>query len=345
MRRSSSTVSVLHPVRKRLVPTDGTVANPYLELTIQSLPSDRVSNLYWSWSRAIFGRYDLLHLHWPDELAHASGRLQRWSKRFCLALLIFRIRATRVRVVRTVHNLEPHESTSGVSAALVGMLGAETSHWVVLNEVTPTPDRTRTTLIPHGHYRGWYRADPRSPQSGRLIVFGLIREYKGIDDFVRVFGSMPGKFSLCVAGRADDPQLAESLREAARGDNRVDLQTRFVPDAELAGMIMDAELVVLPYRQLHNSGAALLALSLGRPVVCPSSPTTERLASEFGNQWIITYESPLDPSKLADAVRRAQDGSLAGNSEPDLSARDWPKLGEALAAVYERVARCDSSHV
>jgi glycosyltransferase involved in cell wall biosynthesis len=47
----------------------------------------------------------------------------------------------------------------------------------------------------------------------------------------------------------------------------VRLVPRFVADAELAGVLRRADLVVLPYREIDQSGVLYAALGLGRPLL------------------------------------------------------------------------------
>lgn len=325
------------PARQEGRPVD----NPYTSLLIDSLPEDRVRTGYFRWSTSLVEGFDVLHVHWPENsLRHARG-VGRAVKSVLFAAFLARLRVQRKAVVRTVHNLRPHESGSRIEQWLLGRLDALTTLWIVLNETTPTPDPARTVLVPHGHYRDWYTPDPRiTPVPGRLLTFGMIREYKGTDELVTAFQGTDaaGGLSLRIVGAPDGAATAERLRSLALADPRIALDLRFVAEQELADDISAAEAVVLPYRAMHNSGAALLALSLGRPVIVPSSPATELLVEEFGAQWVTTYTGALDAERLDELIARVRSGSREA-SGPDLSARDWPALGMLLAGTYERAAK------
>ncbi len=60
----------------------------------------------------------------------------------------------------------------------------------------------------------------------------------------------------------------------------------FAPDADLVREISMSEMVVLPYRFMHNSGAVLLALSLDRPVLVPDNEVNRLLEIEVGSDWV-----------------------------------------------------------
>ena len=98
-----------------------------------------------------------------------------------------------------------------------------------------------------------------------------------------------------------------------------------------------AELVVLPYRTMHNSGAALLALSLERPVLVPANESTESLAREVGAGWVQTFAPPLAPGVLARAVTVVR--TTRRSPAPDLSARTWPAIADRHREAYDRAVR------
>ena len=130
--------------------------NPYTKLLVESLPREEVRAEYFRWSAALTSRYDLLHVHWPEHMVRSPSRLRQVAKSSAMALLLLRLRLRDTAVVRTVHNVRPHEETSPLQNWLLDRLDSMTSTWVILNDTTPTPDPSRTVLIPHGHYRDSY---------------------------------------------------------------------------------------------------------------------------------------------------------------------------------------------
>jgi hypothetical protein len=87
---------------------------------------------------------------------------------------------------------------------------------------------------------------------------------------------------------------------------------------------------------MHNSGAALLALSLGRPVLVPRNETNTRLAAEVGPAWVLMYEGEVTAEKLLRAL--ADSARTPPAEHPDLSAREWENAGRRHLDAY-RMAR------
>ncbi|THG30802.1 glycosyltransferase [Naasia lichenicola] len=317
-------------------PGRGPQTNPYLLQLTDSLGSD-VEVMYFSWRTALLGSYDVLHLHWPERLARGSSTAKTFVRRLALMALIARISRRKTPVVRTMHNLATHEAGDRWERALLRAMDARTTAWIRLNPFTPTPSEVSTVTIRHGHYRDWYPQPSSSDViPGRILFFGLIRPYKGVEDLIGAFAALDDpSASLRLAGKPKSAELAGSIAAASLGDHRVSSVLRHLADDELSQEIGASQLVVLPYRAVHNSGAAILALSLGRPVLMPSGETTEWLSEEMGPGWVRTFAGPLTPEILREALAAAAE--LAGH--PDLSRLEWRGIGEAHVRAYRAAIR------
>jgi beta-1,4-mannosyltransferase len=312
--------------------------NPYIVMLLRALEStDGLTARTFSWSRALFGRYDVFHVHWPELLVTNGPFLKQTARQLLFALMMLRLSVLRVPVVRTQHNLRPHQDLAPRPAALMRMLDRRTTTVVWINSL-PAPDADRSVhRILHGHYRDWYAsiAEPDA-EPGRLGFFGLIRPYKGVEELLRAFAGTGPALRLAVSGKPDDEALLRSLTDAATGDARIDLSLRYVTDEELVQHVGRCSLVVLPYRQGLNSGGALAALSLSRPVLMPATDANRALADEVGADWVRLYEGELTAAVLETEAARARD--LTGH--PDLTARRWQTAGpDHLAAFRDAVAR------
>ena len=122
------------------------------------------------------------------------------------------------------------------------------------------------------------------------------------------------------------------MQHACRHDRRISAELAYVDDAALAREVGLAELVVLPYRQMHNSGTLLLALSLARPVLAPWSEANAAIAEEVGPGWVHLYEGELAPALLALTLARVRDGRRG--PAPDLSRREWLAIGREHHRSY-----------
>lgn len=297
---------------------------------------DGVIPVLFTWPRAFFGRYDLFHLHWPEGLAGTGRGAKGIATTTLTRLLIARLRRTRIPVVYTVHNHEPHEG--GFSRPLRSVYEGFESLTVREIHLVPEPDRGggAATSIPHGGYVEAFAQHPRAIATpGRALFFGIMRPYKGIEELLEAFGGVRYTGAqLRLVGQPRDPALKRAIVEAAAVDPRISSRFGFVPDRELVAEVTKAQLVVLPYRTLHSSGAALVALSLGRPVLVPDTVTTRALRDEVGAEWVHVFPGALTTELLEQAL----DGTNVPPAvPPKLSARTRERVRAAHATVYRQL--------
>lgn len=321
-------------VLESVAPPAGTTK--FIDQVVGYAPAD-IDFRYFSWREALFGKYDALHVHWPEFLIRSRHRPVAWWRRLCLRSLLRRIRRRRIPVVRTLHNLAPHEMGSASEAKLLGQLDRLTTNWVTLNPCTPTPSDRPTTLIPHGDYQNQFENIPRpAPIPGRMLFIGRIEPYKGVEELVDAFRTVARSGdSLRIVGMPTETmrtRLERLLDDWNRTDVTLSARLEFVSDADLVHEVSLAEAVVLPYREMHNSGVALVALSLARPIVVPVGCTNEALSAEVGQGWVIQYPGEFSAERLSASVDELM--STERSERPNLSGRDWRVVGEMYAKVF-----------
>src|SRR3984957_8183722 len=127
-------------------------------------------------------------------------------------------------------------------------------------------DAAGVHVIPHGAFAHLAEAPEAAPpvQADKEVVlfFGLLRPYKGIDVLLEAWRGIDDA-ELWVAGM---PRMDISGLEAAAPEN-VRFVPRFIGDAELAPYFRRADLVVLPYREIEQSGVLFTALAFGKPLL------------------------------------------------------------------------------
>ena len=295
--------------------------NPYVIMLAEAIRAQPGVELrYFSWRNALLRRYDVFHVHWPEILVTGRTPLRALVRQGLSWLLLIRLYLFRIPLVRTMHNLELPDGISRRERALLHCFDRLTTLRITLNPQTSLPDDTNAITIVHGHYRDWFREQPRQERvDGRVAYFGLIRRYKNVQALIRAFRGLPGDLSLQVGGRPSTPELAAEVEELSHDDDRIDLKLEFLTDEQLVGIATAAELVVLPYREMHNSGGTLAALSLDRPVLIPDNEVNRALGEEVGEKWVHRYSGPLTTETLERTLQELRTDPPRGR--PDLSAR------------------------
>jgi glycosyltransferase involved in cell wall biosynthesis len=107
-----------------------------------------------------------------------------------------------------------------------------------------------------------------APTPVRLLFFGIVRPYKGLDVLLRALAQAPAHVTLTVAGEfwADTTEMDNLISELGLAD-RVTLRPGYVPADEIPALFGAADALVMPYREATASQNALLAFAHGVPVI------------------------------------------------------------------------------
>lgn len=292
---------------------------------------------------------DVLVLHWPDEFFYARSLSRRFRGMRSLTALLIAKYVQRKRIIWVGHNLVPHQRGARVSRirlpvflrAVDGLIFLSRASQSLFCETYPQLAAVPSIVVPHGHYRSRERSlpsvrDVAGPRPVRLAFMGQVKRYKAPDIVARLVASLsPDRCELVIAGQCKDPDLGSELTTIAAGVSNVDIQLGYLEDAALEALIDGADAVILPYRDILNSGSALMALSRFRPVIAPRLGSLVDLQNEVGEAWVWLYEGDLTTEKLAAALDWAR--QPRDPRGPDLSRQEWALIGSRITAYLRQI--------
>ena len=277
--------------------------------------------------------------------------------------LFFRL--LNIPLVATTHVVTPHEDMA--AEGVIYRLIHRTPHHLIahsefdrrrlLDEFNIEP--SRTAVIPHGEY-GFFSAvgeegegattpDRRATARQHLglesdeevvLFFGYIREYKGLDLLFEAWPTVANerpRVRLLIAG--DPVQLpAERRRELEQWAESLGAVHHFgyVPFEDVSRYFAAADLLVMPYRRISQSGVLYLALALGVPVVATRVGALPEVLAEGESAVFVPPESPAD---LAQALARVLGdselrGRLAAGGRRVAEEHSWPSIAGKAEEVF-----------
>lgn len=240
---------------------------------------------------ARLGHKVVLHLHWLNRpLQRATSAQDAALAGDAFLETIAGVQAAGGRVVWTVHNLLPHAARFeeeecrfrgevAKRADLIHIMAEETPALVAPYFHLPTD---RLLHVPHPSYFGAY-ADIISRGQARMelgimpdelvyLVLGAIQPYKGILELLDAWEALPddgGPRRLVIAGAPSGEASVETVLERATLHPSVLLFDERIESDRMQIFLRAADVAVLPYLRTLNSGAQLLALTFGIPVIVP----------------------------------------------------------------------------
>ena len=276
------------------------------------------------------------------------------------------------RLIFTAHNVDDH-ARDGAKGSLFHRLSLTVFYKAVNHILVHTSqmkaelvrqfgvDERQVTVVPFGindviPVARESRSEARQqlgvgPDEKVLLFFGNIAPYKGVEDLLRALGTLvreDDSFTLILAGRVKDRRSEaywtelEDLVEILHLNKYVRKEIRHIPDGEVGLLFRAADVLVLPYRRVYQSGVLALSYAQGLPVIASDvgSSKTDVIEGKTG----LVFRSG-DVPDLASKVRSYFASELFNDLE-ERSAEirkhgaevfSWTRNAQLTCAVYERV--------
>ena len=142
-----------------------------------------------------------------------------------------------------------------------------------------------------------------------LLFFGQIKKAKRLDVLIKSMKYVEGDVKLVVAGRPwkDDFSKYDQLISQLGLEKRVEKHIRFVSDEERDLFMKACDVMVLPYQEVYQSAALLMAMSYGLAVITSNVDSFREVIRDGKNG--LMFKS-LDEKDLSDKIN-----SLLNDSE------------------------------
>lgn len=291
---------------------------------------------------------DTLIFHWP---ALYMGKADFKTATKSLLRIMAARRLGKLKLVWVAHNVDEHDGPSShpiilrrFLSELDGVIYLSHRSRDIIRAAYTLSDRTEELVTVHGVYEPVVptseRPAPSDGEACRLLTFGLIRQYKGYEALIDAAKECdPGRFTIGLMGRRFDPEYAAKLERDAATNAALSFQLHdeHIEDADLERAIDAANGVVLPYNRILNSGAAIHALSMNRPILVPNQGSMPELRELVGADWITLYDGSLSYGHLEGF--RSHLARMPTGSRPDLSALQWTRVQDDLRDFFARINR------
>jgi glycosyltransferase involved in cell wall biosynthesis len=180
-----------------------------------------------------------------------------------------------------------------------------------------------------------------------ILFFGAIRPYKGLEHLVAAFQQIAPShegYRLIIAGepRRGLEQYLRDIQETIEKDpsrGRVIQKIEYVPDHETELYFKAADVLVLPYTLVYQSGVLFLAYNFGLPVIATDvgSFRDEIVAGRTG--FLCRPCDPVDLARTIEAyfeseLYRSLDHRRQEIQDYANARNSWGVVGERTCKVY-----------
>ena len=298
-----------------------------------------------------------------------------WNNKFELVdrtLLMFYYKLQRRKIVLTAHNVNAGKrdaNDSLVNRLTLRMQYRLADHIFVHTEALKRELRegfdvreSAITVIPFGTNNSVPDTDLTAEQAKRrlgigkgdrtILFFGHIGPYKGLEflvaAFQRVVAGDPA-YRLIIAGkpvRGCEKYLEEIRHAIQRGvsGERIIERIEYIPDEETEVYFKAADVLVLPYTQVSQSGVLVLGYSFGLPVIATNVGSLGGDIIEGRTGFLCRAADPVALAKTIERyfqsdLFRALDTRRQEIREYASDRYSWETVSRMTCAVYEQLAR------
>jgi glycosyltransferase involved in cell wall biosynthesis len=184
-----------------------------------------------------------------------------------------------------------------------------------------------------------------------LLFFGNIAPYKGLEYLIAAFIELlkrDGTYRLLIVGKPKGGEdywsrIHQTVFGSGVGD-RVIEKIEYVPDEATELYFKAADVLILPYAQIFQSGVLFLGYSFGLPAIGADVGTLKEEIIEGETGFVF---KPRDSSDLARVVARYFESELFGNLENRRSEireyanerYSWNKVAAKTTRVYSNLLK------
>lgn len=185
-------------------------------------------------------------------------------------LPIMKVVKGKTHIYHVIHEVIPHEGDRQVKGVdFFNKTLVKLADTIVLRNKTYIPAMVERYHISPDRvkYMELWRRYPEYTEpahSKRVLFFGRINPYKGVDNLLKIVRLCPD-VNFDVVGRVD-LEMEDVVKELKKEPN-VRLETGYVSDEEMKKVFINADWAIVPYNSASQSGIIIDAYKYSRPVI------------------------------------------------------------------------------
>jgi len=270
-------------------------------------------------------------------------------------------KALNLPLVITVHDVEPfYESFfahrfAKISYSLAN--GIIVHNQASQNEIIKKYDflKEKTTIIPHGNYIHAIDSVPPTQEAREtlglsshqkvLLFFGQIKAVKGLDTLLVALSIVVQKqknIILLIAGRIwkDNFENYQRIIDKYGLEDHCRLFIQYIPHEMVSTFFAAADLVVLPYKKIYQSGVLLMSMSYGKPILASDLDGMNQVIIDNNNGFLFpANDSELLALKINEIISNPQKANEVAQQGLELmkEKHDWSQIGKLTKDKYHSV--------
>lgn len=287
---------------------------------------DRVPLVLWY---KLFGKRTLLTVHNVNTRARDAS--DSWFNRWTLKM---QYRLIEHLFVHTEKMKQELVASYDVASEKVTVIPFGMNNAVPHTNLTPEEARTKLGL---------------GSAERVILFFGNIAPYKGLEFLIDAFEHVmkeEAEYRLVIAGNPKNcdgywKPIQQKLVHHPNRD-RILLRSEFIPDEETEVYFKSADILVLPYRHIYQSGVLSLGYSFGLPVIATDVGALREDIVEGRTGYVCKPEDSMDLARTIEQYFSSELFTSLKQRRSDIwryahERYSWNAVGQVIVSVYGKL--------
>jgi D-inositol-3-phosphate glycosyltransferase len=274
---------------------------------------------------------------------------------FLNCLVVFFASTYKFKKVLTLHDISSFDKTNKFRSSnelLEKWLLKRFDKIIVHNELSKIElvkknyPQDKIEVIPHGNYLPFVNElsyDPKNSEPLKILFFGQIKEVKGLDVLLESLALLKLKtnnFRLIVAGKPWHDNIQKYEKLLLELHDHINVRFEYIPNDETQLYFENADVIILPYKKIYQSGVLLLTMSYNRPVIVSNLKAFSEIIDDDVTGIVFESENPsslcqkllpLTLDKLPLKVINENSNNLIKDKY------NWNQIGLKTKLVYKNI--------
>ncbi|HYX07311.1 MAG TPA: glycosyltransferase [Bacteroidales bacterium] len=295
--------------------------------------------------------YDIIHLHWPEELV-GWGHIPNSNEINELGDLLGKY-STSLKLVCTQHNYFPHHKNNSqyndlyckVYKSMHGIIhmGKASIHYYTQNYESFKSQLH--TIIPHGNY-SIFPNNITKIQARRtlnindkdivLLVFGVIRDYGEIKLILESFKNLKNKIKLLLVMTSTEINKLNKFKVFIYSlkEENIKIINRRIEFDKIQNYLNASDVLLIPRLNALNSGNLILGFTFGLVVVGANKGVVGEILNETGNPTFNVEDSRSIIRALKRGILLSSNGKGNENKKYSKENWNWYRIAELHYKMY-----------
>jgi len=263
------------------------------------------------------------------------------------------------KVVLTVHDVSSFANSSDLS--IIGnMIYKLTDLILTHNEFSKSeivkinPNLSSCIyIVPHGNFIPFIHVKNDKERSRQhldipnekkvLLFFGMIKKVKGLDVLLLALKGVIKEnpdVLLLIAGKPWENDFSNYQRiiDANNLSDYCLLHTKFILHSDVEHYYCAADLVVLPYKKIYQSGVLMMTLSYGKPALVSDLPPLKEVVTDMQTAFLFESENAISLAEKLNSILLNPEKleQVRINGEELINTEyDWNEIGMQTKQAYQ----------